>query len=833
MPFTAIDQPIPTNNDATPSTAADRSFKFRRIIILGCLVAAFFAMVPFYPSDLDFYAGGLGVDAFPRNHLGAIGAYFGWFMLMTLGLGSYIFLAIALLCSLRRLIWRGKLRRSSWRYFLAVPLLAFGSSLLLGLFPNAFAPLTAALNIRQLPGGVIGQLLCAPGSGLLFVLLNYTGCLLVTILLILLALGIIWHHDWAEIFRDLMAVIQRNHDTASEVEPQAMPQPSPEEVSQTAPPPMPNPAVAAVQQPPVAPRRMGFQGRRAGAQAPGSITPPQHPSYDPVAAKPHYHVPVQPELPVPPPQPVATPAPAPAPFPTPNDSGYVLPGINLFTPPKNNQTSVSAEEINSRIEVIQRTLDDFGVDATVVNAIPGPQITLYEIEMGNGIKPDTINRLHSTLLMNLQVTSIRLLTPIPGRPYAGIEVPNKKLVTVTAYELFSSQNWLNNNKIIPLMLGKNINGQAICIDLAKAPHLLVAGSTGSGKSVTMNMMIQSMLLRFTPDQLKLILFDPKYLEFAAYKTIPHLLSPVINEPEEVGTVLRWAIDEMNRRYRQLAAVRVKNLMEFNSRPNPDEEILTEEGEVVPRTLPYIVIIIDELADIMARAQKEVDHALSVIAAKSRAAGIHMIIATQRPDSKVITGVVKANFPWRIALQVTDLTNSRVIMDQKGAEMLLGKGDLLLKGEQRDPERIQSGFASNGEIAAVVRFCSDQAQPAFEPSIQAAIEAQKAGANGPTDGKNADGDDFAVPAGVGGENGNDLISRAVDVLVTTKRPTISNLQRRLGIGYNRAADLIEELEDLGYVGPQPASGMREIYWDNLPTYGGGAGNAVDSDSGDVL
>ena len=821
MPFSVAVQPTATDvTNAAPSNAADRSFKFRRIVILGCLIAACFALVPFYPTDLDFYAGGLGENAFPRNHLGAIGTYFGWSMLMTLGLSSYLLLAAALLCSLRRLVWRGKLRRSSWKYFLALPLLAFGTSLLLGLFPDALAPLTSALNIRQLPGGVLGQLLCAPGSGLLFVLLNYTGCMIVAALLVSVGLGTIWLYDWAEIFHDLAVVLQRNHDPADELAPQsAVEQPTTAPAVPETPPTPP----AAQPQPvtPPAPRRMGFQGRRAGAQQP-TVAPPQHPTYDPVAPKPHYHVPVQPELPTPTPAPPPPPTATAPTFQAPTESGYVLPGINLFNPPKGNRTAVSAEEINSRIEVIQRTLDDFGVDATVINAVPGPQITLYEIEMGNGIKPDELNKLHSTLLMNLQVTSIRLLTPIPGRPYAGVEVPNKQLVTVTAYELFTSQKWLGNNKDIPLMLGKNISGQPVVIDLAKAPHLLVAGSTGSGKSVTMNMMIQSILLRFSPDQLKLIMFDPKYLEFAAYSKIPHLLSPVINEPQQVGTVLHWACDEMNRRYRQIATVGAKKIQEFNARPHSDEVLFTERGEEVPQRLPYIVIIIDELADIMAQAQKEVDHALGLLAGKARAAGIHMIIATQRPDAKVITGVVKANFPWRIALQVTDLTNSRVIMDQKGAEMLLGKGDMLLKGESREPERIQSGFASNEEIAAVVRFCSDQAQPVFDESIQAAIEAQKAAAQG----GRAGADEEAEP-GSFGTGGNDLISRAVEAIVTTKRPTISNLQRRLGIGYNRAATLIEELEDLGYVGPQPASGMREIYWDNLPT-DGGAPSALDDE-----
>ena len=809
---------------ASSPELAQRDFKFRRILVLGLLLTAIAAMVSFHPADLDYYAGGLGPGAVSHNHLGAIGTYFGWFMLVTLGLSSYLLLALALLCSLRRLIWRGKLRRSSPGYFLAIPLFSFGISLMLGLDPNAFSRLTSALNISQMPGGVVGHLFCAPSSGWLFVMLNYTGCFLIAISITLVSLGIIWLHDWSELARSLSQYLQRNR---------ASDEPSPNE--NAARPPAGAPSESPLEQSQISseascaspiltrPRPGGFQGRRAGGQASAPSSPlPSHPTYDPVAPKPSLQ---QPDLPVMQPTPPPPPTPAVTPPPPSSNGPYTLPPIGLFKPPENLNQITSAAEIESRIQTIQRTLDDFNIDAEVINAIPGPQITLFEIQMGIGVRPEELGKIESTLLMNLKVKTIRLLLPIPGRDCSGVEVPNQTRITVTAYELFSSPQWQNNRMDIPLMLGKNISGDPIIIDLADLPHLLVAGSTGSGKSVTMNLMILSILLHFRPDELKLIMFDPKYLEFAPYSTIPHMLTPIINEPEQVGLVLRWAVNEMNRRYRQLKAVAhlAKNLLEFNRLPPRDEVIYDETGEPVPDKLPFIVIIIDELADIMARAQKEVDTLLAQLAGKARAAGIHLIIATQRPDSKVITGVVKSNFICRIALQVTDLINSRVILDQKGAEKLLGKGDMLYKGKL-NIERLQSGYASNAEISSVVQFCSAQGAPEFDPSIEAALTAQEDAKEGGNDGIGGD-------KAEGGIEGDDLVSRALDVLALTKKPTISNLQRRLTIGYNKAASLMEELEDLGYVGPQPPSGMREIYWDAFPTHG--SSSFARNDSGEDL
>jgi S-DNA-T family DNA segregation ATPase FtsK/SpoIIIE len=425
-----------------------------------------------------------------------------------------------------------------------------------------------------------------------------------------------------------------------------------------------------------------------------------------------------------------------------------------------------------------------------------------------------ISKIKNNLAMVLR-TQIRLLLPIPGKNTVGVEVPNAHCITVTARELFDSDAWVNSKARIPILLGKNIKNETVLIDLEKAPHLLVAGSTGSGKSVCMNLMIQSLLMHFGPDDLKLIMFDPKVLEFQAYSHLPHLIAPIINEPEKMGLVLRWAINEMERRYIQLADAGVRKMSEFNSRPISDVPQYDRNGEVIPNRLPHIVIIINELGDIMQRNAKEVDNALSRLAAKSRAAGIHMIIATQRSDSKIISGTIKVNFPWRIALKVTDGINSRVIFDQTGAESLLGNGDMLFRGSG-DVERIQGGWVTNGEIDAVVDYCCAQRGQVFDGGLDLALQAQEpddiggSSRSGGASVPSADGAMSGEPA-----EGGDRISQALEIIRTSKKASISHLQRRLGIGYNKAADLVDELESLGYLGPQPASGPREIYWDNFP------------------
>ncbi|MBO7741592.1 MAG: DUF87 domain-containing protein, partial [Victivallales bacterium] len=478
-------------------------------------------------------------------------------------------------------------------------------------------------------------------------------------------------------------------------------------------------------------------------------------------------------------------------------------------------------EIQLNINRIQQTMDNFKLDATVINAIPGPQITLYEIELG----PKTLVKKFAELKHNICLelrSQARLLLPIPNKHTVGIEVPNKKRITVTARELFDSDVWRSSRAQIPIMLGKNIKNETMLFDLVSAPHMLVAGTTGSGKSVCMNLMLQSLLMRFSPDELKLIMFDPKVLEFQPYANLPHLLAPIINQPSKMGLVLRWLINEMERRFIMLGDIGgVRKLSEFNSRPKSDTPQYDRYGNEIPDRLPYIVVFIDELADIMLQNAKEVDMALARLAGKARAAGIHMIIATQRPDAKTVNGLIKSNIPWRTALKVAGSVNSRIIIDQIGAETLLGNGDMLFMGD-RDLERIQGGWVSNSEIDNVVKFCCSQGGPVFDSSLVMALESQdneedegSSGGFGGGDGGYGGG---SAPAGGGGgqsADGDDRIAQALEIIRASKRATISHLQRRMGIGYNKAADLVDELESLGYLGPQPPSGTREIYWDNFP------------------
>ena len=455
---------------------------------------------------------------------------------------------------------------------------------------------------------------------------------------------------------------------------------------------------------------------------------------------------------------------------------------------ENHQTEAPHEEIEHDWRLLQDTLDQFKVKARVVNAVCGPQAIRYELELAPGAKAATVARIQSNISMSLTTPRpVRLLLPIPGKELAGIEVPRRQREIVTAQEVFKDTAWRDTRCLIPLMLGRDMEGNCVVMDLTKAPHLLVAGSTGSGKSGVMNLMILSLLQRFSPDELKLIMFDAKYLEFNPYSTLPHLISPVINEPKQLQRALQWAVDEMNRRYQLLSKARVMKLSEFNARPADTPDMTDDEGNPLPRKLPYIVIVIDELVDAMSVAKKEVKNALQILAAKSRPAGIHIIVATQRPDTHVVTGTIKNDFPWRIALQVIDAISSNVLLGQKGAESLLGQGDMLFRGDS-DINRIQGAWATNEEIAAVVEACARQRPPNFDASRELTNKTTA---------------------------GGDLVSRAVAVIKETKRPAISQMQRRLHISYCEAANLIQKLEDLGYIGPEPIYGLREIHWDNLP------------------
>ena len=497
------------------------------------------------------------------------------------------------------------------------------------------------------------------------------------------------------------------------------------------------------------------------------------------------------------PAPPAHPEPS-VPPPPPDYSGYALPSLDLLLP-EGPATAEDSDDIERQRKAIQMTLDSFRIDAEVIGHRRGPRITLFKVRVARGIKVAAIAAYLNDFRMALAAASLRILAPMPGHDYVGFEVPNRVSDTVRARTSLASPAFSASRALLPVILGRAIDGEDVIFDLARAPHLLVAGATGSGKSVCLNNIIISLLYRFRPDELKLILVDPKIVEMSGYNALPHLLVPVITEVPLVVLALKWVIDEMQRRYRMLAKTGLRNLESFNARPHADVPILDDDGHPLPDRLPFIVVIIDELADIMLTEKTEVENALARIAQLSRAVGIHCIVATQRPSVNVITGIIKANFPTRIAFQVSSQIDSRTIIDGKGAEALLGRGDMLFKpSDALRMLRLQGAMVTDPEIDAIVRSCAAQGDHAtgFDLIRSAAADTQSAS----FDGDFLDADEQA---------GEALIRAAIEIIIRDQKASISYLQRRLRIGYNKAASIIETLEQRGVIGPQIGSRPREI------------------------
>jgi len=460
-------------------------------------------------------------------------------------------------------------------------------------------------------------------------------------------------------------------------------------------------------------------------------------------------------------------------------------------------------EIEEQRNTIQATIDSFGIDAEVGHATRGPRVTLFEVNVAHGVKVEAIARIANNLAMDLAAVSLRILAPMPGQDYVGIEVPNRTAETVELGDLLRGDLWQRTRAALPLLIGRDIRGSDVILDLAKAPHLLVAGATGSGKSVCLNSMLMSLLFRYSPEEMQLLLVDPKVVEFSIYNQLPHLIAPVVNDVQVVVLALRWVIAEMERRYRLMAKVGARHLAGFNSRPPSPEPVYDDEGQPVPDRLPRIVVVIDELADIMMTARQDVEQSLARIAQMSRAVGIHTIIATQRPSVNVITGIIKANYPTRIAFRVSSQFDSRTIIDGKGAESLLGQGDMLFQapGAAR-LERLQGAMVADAEIEAVVRHVAQWRSAQFDPDIFAGV----AGESATPAVEIGDAEDAMEDADEA------LIQEAIASIVRDRRASTSYIQRRLRIGYNRAATIMEILEERGIVGPQIGSSRREILID---------------------
>nr|WP_314862120.1 DNA translocase FtsK 4TM domain-containing protein [uncultured Undibacterium sp.] len=482
-----------------------------------------------------------------------------------------------------------------------------------------------------------------------------------------------------------------------------------------------------------------------------------------------------------------------------------LPPLSLLDEPPLTQETVSIETLEFTSRLIEKKLSDFGVDAKVIAAYPGPVITRYEIEPATGVKGSQIVGLARDLARSFSLTSIRVVETIPGKNYMGLELPNPKRQIVRLTEILSSKVYNDSSSNLTIALGKDIAGHPVVADLAKMPHLLVAGTTGSGKSVGINATILSLLYKSDPNDVRMILIDPKMLEMSVYEGIPHLLAPVVTDMRQAGHALNWAVNEMERRYKLMSKLGVRNLAGYNVKiaeaakreehiPNPFS--LTPDAPEPLEKLPTIVIIIDELADLMMVVGKKVEELIARIAQKARAAGLHLILATQRPSVDVITGLIKANIPTRIAFQVSSKIDSRTILDQMGAESLLGMGDMLYMPPGTGlPVRVHGAFVSDEEVHRVVKYLKEQGEPNY---IEGILEG----------GVLEEGGDALAP-GEGGGEADALYDQAVAIVLKNRRASISLVQRHLRIGYNRAARLLEQMETSGVVSTMQSNGNREI------------------------
>ena len=466
---------------------------------------------------------------------------------------------------------------------------------------------------------------------------------------------------------------------------------------------------------------------------------------------------------------------------------YHLPSIDLFAPDKPKNQSKEKKLVRENIRVLEETFNSFGIKATVERAEIGPSVTKYEVKPAVGVRVNRISNLADDLALALAAKDVRIEAPIPGKSLVGIEVPNSEIATVSFRELWE-QSKTDPNKLLEVPLGKAVNGSSRSFDLARMPHLLVAGSTGSGKSVAVNGIISSILMKARPDQVKFMMIDPKMVELSVYNDIPHLLIPVVTNPRKASKALQKVVDEMENRYELFSHFGVRNIAGYNAKV----EDFNAQSETKHIPLPLLVVIVDELADLMMVASKEVEDAIIRLGQKARAAGIHMILATQRPSVDVISGLIKANVPSRIAFAVSSGTDSRTILDENGAEKLLGRGDMLFKPiDENHPVRLQGSFISDDDVERIVGFIKNQAEADYDDSFD------------PGDVPDTD------TGGGSSSEGDPLFEEAKNLVLETQKASASMLQRRLSVGFNRATRLMEELEEAGVIGPAEGTKPRKV------------------------
>lgn len=496
---------------------------------------------------------------------------------------------------------------------------------------------------------------------------------------------------------------------------------------------------------------------------------------------------------------------------------FVLPALDLLEPPPALAQRDVMDDLKQSAQVLKATVREFGIEVESGDVTKGPTVTLFELHPAPGVRVEKISGLSNNIAMALRAERApRIIMPVPGKGTVGVEVPNTSRTTVYLRDMLDSEEWRKGDKAIPIALGRDVKGHPIIGDLAQMPHMLIAGSTGSGKTVCVNAILASMLYRYTAEDLRLVLIDPKMVEMQQYNALPHLIVPVVTEAKKVPLALGWVIREMEKRFQIFAKEGVRNIAGFNTRqkkkpaaapvadakPEPQEEQETLKIEVprdfdliIPEKLPYIVVVVDELADLMATVGKDVEMAIARLTALGRAAGIHLIVATQRPSVNVVTGVIKANIPCRVAFQVASMQDSRVILDSPGAEKLLGKGDMLYEPGSGKSVRAQGVLVLDKEINHIVDFIAAKAKPKFEMELASKLAKSS-----------------NVPDGEASDEDEELVEQCVEVIRQTNRASVSVLQRRLRIGYTRAARIMDLLEERGIVGPSRGAEPREILMD---------------------
>jgi DNA segregation ATPase FtsK/SpoIIIE, S-DNA-T family len=754
------------------------------ILLLASCMLMFLSVISYVPGDIVFLQDPPNDPA--RNYVGPAGAWFSFVLFMLFGVAGYLSPAIIAGIGVMLLVRReGRV----WVRTVWILLIYLSLTSLVELQDRAWSGTVAHLNLDH-RGGLAGYLIASQG---LVRLMGVVGTVILLVAVALTGLCIVLDvHPWVltrrtgsgllVLFRRVQHWLNERRDPADQLEVEARGIAARRKRLE-----------AAMRKRDAAMARQEDDGPRRRPAPPPVQAPPDEESLEP--EPPVRRPPRRPSAPVPPPEPPPTTVAA-APL---SGTHYQLPPLSLLAPYTKEAGIEYTEDHLAASTILQETLAEFGIDAKVTNVERGPVVTRYELLPAPGVRLEKIVSLSNNIALVMKAESVRVQAPIPGKGVVGIEVPNSSSSMVFMREVMESAVWRSGKHALPLALGKDVGGHVIVGDLADMPHMLIAGATGSGKTVCMNSILAGLLMSRTPDEMRLMLIDPKIVEFSGYEGLPHLVVPVITDPKKVSLGLRWAINEMENRYKLFAKCGVRNIKGFNARPivkQPDlfagEE--PEAKDRVPDRLPYIVIIVDELADLMLVAQAEIETSITRLAQLSRAVGIHMILATQRPSVNVITGTIKANFPARIAFQVAQKVDSRTILDASGADKLLGKGDLLfLPPGSAKLLRAQGTMTSDEEIRKIVEHIRAQGGPRYEGTIKEKMESKAA----------------MLPEM---EEDNEMLEAAIEVIRQTRRASTSSLQRRLRIGYTRAARLMDLLEERGLIGPPQGSDPREILID---------------------